>query len=122
MKNHDLNHATQSAHLAERQERTKIYLETAGEGTAYKSFLVDSGHKNGLERHILMTNGLLYIYNIVTDKLVTLWRPSSGQINRYFDQLGLKITYKARKWGYENDRLNREQKTNNFYERSDRND
>lgn len=116
IKNHNLNHAIQSTHLAERQARTKIYLDTADEGVPYKSFIVDTGHRNGLERHIIMSNGLLYIYNLKTDKLITLWRPNSTQIKRYFDQLGLKMTCKAKRFGLKNDVLNKAQKTNNFYE------
>ena len=89
--NYDLDHATQSEHLAKREKRTKVSLETAGEGKAYQSFVVNTGHKGGLERHTIMTNGLLYIYNMKTDKLITLWRPSRNQLFRYYKQLKQRL-------------------------------
>jgi len=114
IKNHDLRDtAEHSLHLGEREARTNIYKGTADAGDLFRSFVVDTGHKNGLERHVIMTGGLLYIYNLKTDRLVTLFRPSKGQLFRYFK--GTYVPKAIHEMALNNTKLNSAQGTTTMY-------
>jgi hypothetical protein len=56
-------------------------------------FLVDNNHINGLEIHCINKYGLIYIYNIHSDRLITILHPRPKQIKRYYNQLS--ITYNS---------------------------
>ena len=59
-----------------------------GDGKVIDSFIVDNGHKNGLERHDITENGIILIYNNETGKLVTKLIARVGQIKRYYQDAG----------------------------------
>ena len=55
-----------------------------GDGKIIDSFIVDKGHKNGLERHCITDTGLIIIYNARTNFLITKLIARSNQIRRYY--------------------------------------
>lgn len=55
-----------------------------GNGKVVDSFIVDKGHKDGLERHDLTENGIIVIYNAESNKLVTKLIARENQIRRYY--------------------------------------
>lgn len=59
-----------------------------GDGKVVDSFIVDKGHINGIERHDVTDNGIVLIYNVRTDKLITKKIAREGQINRYYKNVG----------------------------------
>lgn len=59
-----------------------------GDGRVIDSFIVDKGHKNGLERHDITENGIIVIYNAESNRLVTKLIARSGQIQRYYRNSG----------------------------------
>lgn len=59
-----------------------------GDGKVIDSFIVDKGHKNGLEKHCLTENGIIIIYNLRTNKLVTKLVARRNQIKRYYYSSG----------------------------------
>ena len=42
-----------------------------GDGNIIDEFIVDKGHPHGAERHCVTDNGIIVIYNAITNKLVT---------------------------------------------------
>lgn len=59
-----------------------------GDGKVIDSFIVDKGHKDGLERHDITENGIIIIYNAGTNKLVTKLVARENQIKRYYYNSG----------------------------------
>ena len=55
------------------------------------SFIVDTAHPNGNEIHTLTENGLIFIQNENTKKMVTFLFARPQQIKRYFQNLGEKF-------------------------------
>ena len=55
-----------------------------GDGKVIDSFVVDKGHKNGLERHDITENGIILIYNEASGKLVSKLIARPQQIKRYY--------------------------------------
>lgn len=59
-----------------------------GDGRVIDSFIVDKGHKNGLERHCVTENGVIIIYNAVSNKLVTKLVARENQVKRLYCNSG----------------------------------
>ena len=59
-----------------------------GDGKVIDSFIVDKGHKNGLERHDITENGIIVIYNKNSGKLCTKLVARPQQIERYYHNSG----------------------------------
>lgn len=55
-----------------------------GDGNVIDTFIVDKGHKNGLEKHCITDNGLIIVYNLKSEKLVTKLIARPQQIKRYY--------------------------------------
>lgn len=55
-----------------------------GNGRVIDSFIVDKGHKDGLERHDITDTGLIIVYNAESQKLVTKLIARPQQIERYY--------------------------------------
>lgn len=69
----------------QRNQRQKIinrYIN--GDGNVIDSFVVDKGHKDGLEIHSITDTGLIIIHNKETKKLVTKLIARPQQIERYY--------------------------------------
>lgn len=73
----------------QRYKREKFinkYLNS--DGKVIDSFLVDKGHKNGIERHEVTENGIIIIYNAASNKLVTKLIAREWQIKRLYNNVG----------------------------------
>jgi len=68
----------------ERAERERLINEVIGIGKAVKETIVDKGHKNGAERHVLTDTGIIIVYNARTGKLITKLIARVGQVRRYY--------------------------------------
>lgn len=69
-----------------REKFIKKYLN--GDGKVIDSFVVDKGHKKGLERHDITENGVVLIYNAASNKLVSKLIARPAQIKRYYKNSG----------------------------------
>ena len=65
------------------QTRLKTYLEKLGRAEKVVTRILDKGHDNGLERHVVHRNRLVYIYNVHTRKFITVLYARDGQLRRY---------------------------------------
>jgi hypothetical protein len=61
-----------------------IYNYLGGDGEIVDSFIVDKGHRNGLERHCITNHGLIIVYNVNTKKMVTKLIARPQQVKRYY--------------------------------------
>lgn len=73
-----------SNHYTVDRARREAVIREIGEGKKYAEFIVDRGHRNGAERHVLTTTGIIVIYNLRTNKLVTKLIARPNQIKRYY--------------------------------------
>lgn len=85
-----------SLHLLSRYSRLAVYKEILSTDFI-ECFIVDTGHKNGLEIHCINIYGLIYIYNKSTMKFITVLNPRPSQIKRYYRALELTISKEIRK-------------------------
>lgn len=60
---------------------------TNGDGNVIDSFIVDKGHKDGVEIHSITDTGLIIIHNKESGKLVTKLIARPEQIKRYYKNL-----------------------------------
>lgn len=76
---------------SERNRREKIIQNCIhGDGDVIDSFIVDKGHKDGVEIHNITNTGLIIIYNKESGKLITKLIARPAQINRYYSELNRK--------------------------------
>lgn len=69
----------------QRYKREKfIHKCCNGDGKIIDEFVVDKGHKDGLERHCITDTGIIIIYNAVSGKLVSKLIARPNQIKRYY--------------------------------------
>ena len=75
-----------SKHYENRRcEREKFIDEyLGGDGKVIDSFVVDKGHKDGVERHDITSHGIIVVYNLLSGKLVTKLIAREGQLKRYY--------------------------------------
>lgn len=86
----DLNDYTLTTHgyyrMADRDVNGLLRDSLDDMGTYYHdSFVVDTGHPQGLEIHIILNNGILLIFNKDTHRFVTFLYYRVGQIQRYYN-------------------------------------
>ena len=74
---------TSKHYMTDRQKREAI-IEMIGKGTEVKRVVLDKGHKNGAEIHVISSTGIVTIYNQRTKKLITKLIARPGQIRRYW--------------------------------------
>lgn len=89
----------------ERAERERLINEVIGIGKAVKETIIDKGHKNGAERHVLTNTGIIIVYNAKSGKMVTKLIARVGQIKRYYKDGNapkelIKIARKHTELGY----------------------
>ena len=77
----------QTDHLGERYQRLVLY----GAGEYLDAFVVDTGHRDGLEVHIVDSIGVIHIFNKESKRYVTILSGRPAQIKMYYEQLGLEI-------------------------------
>lgn len=73
----------------DRIKRHEFIINQIGEGKPLKGFLVDKGHKNGKEIHIVTTTGIIKIYNANTKILITELIARPNQINKLYHSRNL---------------------------------
>ena len=72
----------------QRNKRQRIIDRyTNGDGKVIDSFIIDKGHKDGVEIHSIIDTGLIIIHNQNTCKLVTKLIARPEQIKRYYKGL-----------------------------------
>lgn len=81
---------SKSIHLVERTKRLQAYKDLLSLNFI-QSFIVDTSHINGCEIHAINENGLIYIYNLHSHKLVTILHPRPSQLKRYYRALEIEI-------------------------------
>ena len=86
-------------HVAERSKRAQIAQRLINEECAkvYKIAIVDKGHKNGAEVHIIYNNGIVKVYNANTHKYITMLIAREAQIERYNVKLTKTMRNKIKK-------------------------
>ena len=77
------NKATE--HTKERQKRLALanQLIISESAKVIQNTICDTGHKNGLEVHVVYNNGVVFVYNMKTRKLITVLIARAPQIERY---------------------------------------
>lgn len=75
---------TKTAHWANTRSVRDEVIQYIGAGEPYATFIWDRGHKDGLEKHVLTTTGLIYIYNLRSGRLITVLIARPGQVKRYY--------------------------------------
>ena len=94
-------------HINFRKSRIDEYLKVKGIGSVYDSFIVDKGHLNGDEIHIITTTGYIMVYNLNSTKFITMLHARPGQLNRYYSGLGEVVPFEIVKMGKSNSQLNK---------------
>lgn len=82
-------------HVVNRSKRLQVAQRLINEEAAKvcKIVIVDKGHKDGNEVHVVYNNGIIKIYNANTRKFITVLIAREPQIKRY----EVKITKTMRK-------------------------
>ena len=75
-----------SKHWTADRKRRNDLIEKIGYGVEIKRTVVDKGHKNGAEIHVLSSTGIITIYNQRTGKMITKLIARPGQVKRYFNE------------------------------------
>lgn len=75
----------QTSHAVNRSKRLQIAERLIVEESAkvIKIAVVDKGHKNGNEIHVIFNNGIIKVYNARTHKFITVLIARVPQIERY---------------------------------------
>ena len=74
-----------TSHIAKRSRRLQVAEQLINEESAkvLKIAVVDKGHKNGNEAHVIYNNGVVKIYNERTGRFITVLIARLPQIERY---------------------------------------
>lgn len=95
-------------YINDRQAREHL-IRKIGYGKKVAEFIVDKGHPNGPERHEVSDTGIVTIYNLRTNKLITKLIARPNQIRRYYEAENrvapediLKIAYEHTLKNYNN--------------------
>lgn len=74
---------------SERQDRLKLISK---KHKIDKIFLIDKGHKNGKELHIITTQSCILIFNYESKRFITVLFARPNQLIRLYDAVGLKVS------------------------------
>ena len=85
----------QTSHAVKRSKRLQVAERLIYEESAkvIKIAVVNKGHKNGNEIHVILNNGIIKVYNARTHKFITVLIARVPQIERY----KVKVTKTMRK-------------------------
>ena len=85
----------QTSHAVKRSHRLQIAERLILEESAkvVKIVIVNKGHENGNEIHVIFNNGIIKVYNARTRKFITVLIARVPQIERY----NIKVTKAMRK-------------------------
>lgn len=88
--------ANQSNHYKYKRYKRENFIKRRlyGNGKVIDSFIVDRGHKDGLEKHCVTDTGLIIIFNLKSQKLVTKLIARPKQIKRLYQS----VNRKAPRW------------------------
>ena len=80
----------QTSHALKRSKRLQVAERLIIEESAkvLKIAVVNKGHKNGNEIHVILNNGIIKVYNARTHKFITVLIAQVPQIERY----NIKVT------------------------------
>lgn len=86
-------------HVVNRSKRLQIAQRLINEECAKvcKIAIVDKGHKNGKEIHVIYNNGIIKVYNANTHKYITILIAREAQIERYNIKLTKTMRNKIKK-------------------------
>ena len=73
-----------------RREQT-IRKYCNGDGHIIDGFVIDRGHKDGIEVHSITDTGMIIIHNYHTGKLITKLVARLKQIERYYKDAGQEV-------------------------------
>lgn len=73
-----------SRHYTQDRQRREQAIQKIGYGEKYAEFIVDRHHPHGLERHVISTTGIIEVYAVRTNDLITKLIARPAQIERYF--------------------------------------
>lgn len=88
-----------TSHVVERSKRAQIAQRLINEECAKvcKIAIVNKGHKNGAEAHVIYNNGIVKVYNANTHKYITMLIAREAQIERYNVKVTKTMRNKIRK-------------------------
>lgn len=88
-----------TSHVVKRSKRLQIAQRLINEESAkvVKIALVNKGHKNGNEIHVIYNNGVIKVYNANTHKYITVLIAREAQIERYNIKLTQTMRNKIKK-------------------------
>ena len=75
-----------SKHWMQDRERRNELIKKIGLGIEVKRAVVDKGHRNGAEIHVISSTGIVTIYNQRTGKLITKLIARPGKIRQYYKE------------------------------------
>ena len=80
-------------HFANDMASRKYIIDNiiGGPGNVVLTNVIDRGHPNGPERFELTDNGIIYVYNDLTDKQITILFARVGQLYSRFGKLFEKL-------------------------------
>lgn len=73
-----------SNHYTYQRQAREQAIQKIGYGKPYATFIVDRHHPHGLERHVISTTGIIEVYAVRTNDLITKLIARPAQIRRYF--------------------------------------
>lgn len=98
-----------SIHYVEERKNRQRIIDEIGMGYEVDSFVVDRGHVNGEEIHVITSTGLIVIYNKASHKMVTILIARPQQIRRYYNNSGefapmylIELAREHQRLGYNN--------------------
>ena len=111
----DLKSCGKSFHMNDRDNRMSVVRSLEKTPIINRCFLVDKGHKNGQELHVVTNGGMIYIYNFMklfyrqNNALVTVLIARPNQIKRLYEACNLMVDNAI----MENARMHSRMKLNN---------
>ena len=76
----------ETGHWQNDNPNRKNYVQSQKSSTPLRAFVVDKGHKNGAEVHVVHDNATIYIFNRRTHRKITVLVARPGQIRRYWNK------------------------------------
>lgn len=84
-----MSNATAHAHV----RRNRFALVDTNGLKSHKAFVVDKGHQNGFEIHVVTFNAEILIFNLETKKAITVLFARPRQIERYYEQFEMTVPH-----------------------------
>ena len=86
-------------HVVKRSKRLQVAQRLINEESAkvIKIAIVNKGHENGMEAHVVYNNGIVKVYNANTHKYITMLIAREAQIERYNVKLTKTMRAKIKK-------------------------